>query len=526
MQNDNINHREFNDTGLCVPHLHYMAHRAAKLKELVKLAVKGKYFTINRPRQYGKTTFMYLLEKDLEKNGTLVIKISFEGVGDTIFTDEKQFAPGFLKMLQRRLSQKNKKLSDYLLNCCDKTQSMQTLSDVITELCNMNKGKVVLAIDEVDKSSNNQLFLSFLGMLRAKYLLRNEGADSTFHSVILAGVHDVKNLKLNIRPGDEPKYNSPWNIAVDLNVDFNLDTGEIENLLRDYLSENPIAVDTAAFSRKLFYLTTGHPFLVSRLCKIIVEDIRPVKEWTSKDLDNAVNILLKEDNTNFKSLVKNLENNRELYELVYKIVMDGDEVIYNRYNPLIEMGVTHGVFEGSDGRVKVHNRLYEQQIFNYMTSKINTSVSMGNYNFREHFLEKGGGLNLKEVLLRFQAFMTEQYSEKDRDFIERNGRLLFLAFLKPVINGKGYDFKEVEISEEKRLDVVVTYLDKKHIIELKKWYGEKAHQRGLKQLAGYLGRQSRDSGYLVVFDTRRKRGKSGDSEQVTLDSKKIFVVYV
>ena len=29
-------------------------------------------------------------------------------------------------------------------------------------------------IDEVDKSSNNQLFLSFLGMLRNKYLLKND----------------------------------------------------------------------------------------------------------------------------------------------------------------------------------------------------------------------------------------------------------------------------------------------------------------------------------------------------------------
>ena len=57
--------------------------------------------------------------------------------------------------------------------------------------------------------------------------------------------------------------------------------------------------------------------------------------------------------------------------------------------------------------------------------------------------------------------MKEQYSEKDRKFIEENGRLLFLAFIKPIINGKGFDFKEVQISEEKRLDVVVTYLDQK-----------------------------------------------------------------
>ena len=37
------------------------------------------------------------------------------------------------------------------------------------------------------------------------------------------------------------------------------------------------------------------------------------------------------------------------------------------------------------------------------------------------------------------------------------------------INGIGFDFKEAQISEEKRLDVVITIQDKKHIIELKIW---------------------------------------------------------
>lgn len=38
----------------------------------------------------------------------------------------------------------------------------------------------------------------------------------------------------------------------------------------------------------------------------------------------------------------------------------------------------------------------------------------------------------------------------DKEFIEHHGRLLFLAFIKPIINGTGFDFKEVKVSEEKR----------------------------------------------------------------------------
>jgi len=54
-----------------------------------------------------------------------------------------------------------------------------------------------------------------------------------------------------------------------------------------------------------------------------------------------------------------------------------------------------------------------------------------------------------------------------------------MAFLKPIINGSGYDFKEVQISDEKRLDLVITYINNKYIAELKLWHGEKAHEKGL-----------------------------------------------
>jgi len=520
------NTREFNDAGLCVPHLHYMADRSAKIDKLVKLVEKGKYCTINRPRQYGKTTVLYLLEKQLEKMGYLVLKISFEGVGDRVFSGEEYFAPAFLKMIRRKREQTDEQLYRFLLEQMDKTTTLQDLSEVITQMTESSDKKMVLQIDEVDKSSNNQLFLSFLGMLRAKYLLRNEGTDSTFISVILAGVHDVKNLKIKIRPEDEQKYNSPWNIAVDLKIDLSLAVEEIQSLLRDFLSQNQIQVNILETAKKLYYLTSGHPFLVSRLCKIIHEDIQPHEKWTLKDIDTATNILLKEDNTNFQSLIKNLENDNPLYEMVYKVVMEGENVSYNRYNPIIERGITYGVFRDSSGRLKIHNRVYEQQVYDYMTSKLETSVSMENYNYREYFLGKDGTLNLEQVLLRFQTFLKEQYSKKDLAFLERNGRLLFLAFLKPIINGKGFDFKEVEISEEKRLDIVVTFADQKYIVELKKWYGDKAHQKGLVQLADYLDRQNLDNGFLVIYDSRRKSNKIGENQTLAINSRKIFIVWV
>lgn len=44
----------------------------------------------------------------------------------------------------------------------------------------------------------------------------------------------VKNLKLKIRPEDEHKYNSPWNIAADFKIDMSFSKEEIAEMLKEY----------------------------------------------------------------------------------------------------------------------------------------------------------------------------------------------------------------------------------------------------------------------------------------------------
>ena len=68
----------------------------------------------------------------------------------------------------------------------------------LSEICKISGKPIVLVIDEVDQASNNQVFLDFLAQLRGYYLRRSTCA--AFQSVILAGVHDVRNLRQKIRP--------------------------------------------------------------------------------------------------------------------------------------------------------------------------------------------------------------------------------------------------------------------------------------------------------------------------------------
>ena len=66
-----------------------------------------------------------------------------------------------------------------------------------------------------------------------------------------------------------------------------------------------------------------------------------------------------------------------MYDLVFQVIMNGVEFSYNPRNPIIQAGETYGVLRKEDNKVCVHNRLYEQLIYDYMSSKLETSGAMG-----------------------------------------------------------------------------------------------------------------------------------------------------
>ena len=491
---------------------------------------EGEYFTINRPRQYGKTTMLAILNDTLSAGADyLPIRMNFQGIDSKWHESDSAFAQMVLRQMKDFLEHQDRALFDAIQDRSAEVEGMDDLSRLITYMAHQSKKKLVLLIDEVDASSNYWPFLRFLGMLRSKYLDRFSAQNATFHSVVLAGVHDVKSLKSKIRPGEDNagQYNSPWNIAADFKVTMSLQPEEIVPMLKDFAQEQGVRLDAPHLAERLYYYTSGYPFLVSKLCKIMAEDLLPAREEKAlgqAGLEQAVQLLMREDNTNFESLIKNLENTPELYNLAFQMIINGMSIAYNPDNPVIQQGLLYGVFS-RNGALRIHNRIYEQRLYNYMASKVETS-SMNNSPGADNLYTTadGQGLDMERALLRFQQYLREQYSKRDEHFLERHWRLVFLAFLKPIINGKGHDFKEVQISEEKRLDVVVTYHQRKYIIELS-WYGEQAHQRGLSQLSDYLQRQGMDEGYLLIFDPRRQEAVP-EHRWLGIEGKRVFVVWV
>ena len=88
---------------------------------------------------------------------------------------------------------------------------------------------------------------------------------------------------------------------------------EIKPMLDAYAQDKKVRMNTQEIADRLYYHTSGYPFLVSKLCKMVDEKTLPkktTKEWTVKDIDEAARQLTTETNTNFDSLIKNLENSQ------------------------------------------------------------------------------------------------------------------------------------------------------------------------------------------------------------------------
>jgi hypothetical protein len=518
--------REFNDTGLCVPTMHYMADTGDKIDKIFQMVETGKYFTINRGRQYGKTTTIYLLRKRLPPD-YICISITFQYSSDRMFEDEKGFSQELLGSIRDALTVENEEEANLWQN--PEIGDFKQLGRFFTQRC---KGKkIVLIIDESDEATNNDIFVRFIKMLRDKYLLRNAGDDCTFQSVILAGVYDIRNLKMkmvlqgNYTPSQgEQMLNSPWNIAVDFNIDMSLSIPEIASMLSEYENDHHTGMDIQAIAKEIRYYTNGYPYLVSRICLLIVRDLE--SDWTLNGVQEAIKLILWDNSTLFDDLIKKIQSYPDLDMLMRDLTVGNIEVAYNPDNPTIKLGLMFSFLRREGNRVKIHNRIFEIRITDYYISLRETNWNERNKLRYVNGIVHDGIFDMELCLRKFQKHYAEIYTEKDIKFLERDGKLIFLTYLKPFINGVGFYHFESQTSEAGKIDLVVDFMQQQFILEIKLWYGENRHQSAFEQLAGYLRSKNHDKGYLLTFDFRHKSDEQTKTEPqwVEYDGKRIFDV--
>ena len=495
--------KEFNIAGTCFPKRHYMVDISGRVAQIKKMVDKGQYFCINRGRQYGKTTTLNALKGALADDYE-VYSISFEGLDIASYETDTSLAYAMLELMEMEAMKMNNNVSIPVQTIV--SQAVQSFVQtrminlnrmvvLIAQMCKAAQNPLVLIIDEVDQASNYDSFVRILGLLRKMYLDRE--SMPTFQSVILAGVYDIKNLKLKIRPDAEHQYNSPWNIASDFNVDMSFNLKDVEGMLNDYENDHHTGMDIHNISQLIIDYTSGYPFLVSKICKTIDETD---KNWSHDGVVNAVKKLLFERNTFFDDVTKKLNDFPDMRDTLKDILFSGKRVQYNAYKKSFEIATMFNYITNNNGAVKISSRILETwlyELFYVEDGKASEIASVSGFD-KNQFVENGQ-LNIEKIIQRFIIYYNDIYGDKDEKFHESEGRKYFMFYVKPIINGVGNYYIEAETRDQLRTDMIIDYLGHQYIIEMKIWRGNSYNERGEQQLLEYLDYYHLNKGYLMSF---------------------------
>ena len=515
--------RRFNTTGTCYPDEHYMVDITKRLDIIEQKVANGEYITINRGRQYGKTTTLYHLTERLNKD-YVVFSISFESFNQNNFATDDRLAFSLVSLMKNQIKIR-KNINDYVRdaitaiidkNSENKEISVDSFSEFIENICSDSDKPIVLIIDEVDNASNYESFINLLRFLRDKYL--NRRVLPTFKSVILAGVYDIKNLKLKVRPESDHQYNSPWNIAVPFDEDMSLSKSGIEKMLAEYEADHNTGMDIPKMAQLITDYTSGYPFFVSKICQLIDDGNLG---WNKEGSLKAIKILLDEKNTFFDDLAKKMEDFPKMKDLLKGILYKGFEVSFNTYYKHIEIAAMFNYIKNVNSKVAVFNRILETWMYNlFMTEEQIESRIYDQGSIEKNQFVENGVLKMDKILERFAVHFNDIYGGEEQTFKEEEGRRYFMLYIKPIINGTGNYYIEAQTRDRSRTDMIIDYLGTQYIIEMKIWRGNAYNERGEQQLTEYLDYYHVNKGYMLSFCFNQKKDsgvrtiKYGDKEIV------------
>lgn len=266
-------------------------------------------------------------------------------------------------------------------------------------------------------------------------------------------------------------------------MDMSFSVSDILGMLNQYETEHRIGMNAEKIAELLYDYTSGYPFLVSRVCQIMDEQMQETKVWNEQTVIDAVKVLLNENNTLFDDMMKKIEDFEELRTLLYQILFQGMSYPFVPGHLITELGRDFGFIVEKDGTIAVANRIFETRLYNYfmVEETINSGIYRAAVQDKNQFIENGI-LNMDLVFCKFVEHFTDIYKDSDEKFLGENGRRLFLLYLKPIINGTGNYYIEARTRNMNRTDIVVDYRGRQYVIEMKIWHGEEYNRRGEEQL--------------------------------------------
>ncbi len=290
--------------------------RKSELQTVMDGLKKGDYWTITGPRQIGKSTFLRIVQDELNKGGYLPIFIDFQ-----IFPKAKsEFYPYLIDCIYEKITPK-RKFSDTTSSTLDALGFIQFLESFIRQM----DRDIVFLFDEIGglkDIDDGERLREFLSIWRQVYNSPNKRAGLRKYSVIIAAAFDL--IGFTSMAQDV----SPFDVAEVLHLkDFS--RTECDKIVRKPLSDLNIKIRPDA-KDKLIAETGGHPQILQHICYEVVELGREESRTvTVKDIIAIIKKILFKNNT-VSTLQADIDKDKELAQLVVNI-LNGKKERFEKY---------------------------------------------------------------------------------------------------------------------------------------------------------------------------------------------------
>lgn len=363
--------------------------RTTQCQAILRHIQQGDFVQIVGPHQSGKTTLAIdlisrLVPKPEAMKSPIPVLVSCEALVDAC---RESFVKTILVRLRRVMKEyltKNThaKLLDILAAPTPKTildihDFLVTFGDELRQSTEFSE--IVIFLDEIE-SLPSDLGVDVLRLFRALFHYYAERRWESPYRVIILTTSDLSYWHLGA--------SSPYNISNIVRLEP-FSSEELDTML----DENHIgqAVDNVIFSSssrmRIYKETGGHPYLIQRLCHILIERIQPKPGQvvlTDNDIISGVLELFEKGDKNLRGTYSEVPAESEEW-LLCKRLAAGQREPFEADNPVIRNLAQEGVISDVDHYCKISAGIYERQILKRY--------------FRESFMQNEESFADKERLL-------------------------------------------------------------------------------------------------------------------------------
>ena len=317
---------------------------------LLERLQRGDYCYVLVSRQMGKSSLMvHTLTRLVQQNITAVM-VDLNSIGDD--TTQEQWYYSLTEQLSGQLG-----LNEEVDAFWDRSEGRTALQKWVGALEQMlrlhSDRSLVIFIDEIDQVRSLPFRTDeFFAAIRSFHNRRAMDPNFKRLTFCLIGVALPSDLI------EDPRI-TPFNIAE--RIDLSDFTEEQVLALKAGLQRDEIQDELLL--QRVFYWTSGHPYLTQRLCRAIVEDS---SVQTAQEVDALCGRLFfgadaatPDDNINLVS-ARLLHGDPDVAGLLtlYQRISQGKSVRYDRANRLIDILVLAGAVRSVGGNLHIRNRIY------------------------------------------------------------------------------------------------------------------------------------------------------------------------